>query len=1309
MPAVRRFPRFIAAVLATVALVIGGSIAASPAFAAGTLTLGVFDLNSSAAVANFDLTFVSDADASSQVATTDALGSVTVALAAGDYTVTTEDDGIYRVQSRTFTVGGGATSSAFALSRHGMLTGTVPADAVGHVTITPYVVGSAWQVMPASVSWAGQAFSIVFDDDASNQLAFQAALFFDVDGAVPYLDTYLGSNGAESSLPAYGSALNLDLNGPLDVGVVPLRGASFVEGTVSGAFGAIDAATVTATPDAGATVYTATTDASGTYTIVLPAGDGSYDVTAAASGYLSSSTVNTTVDSANNWRATGRDFALVTADANLLGTIVDQAADPYAAGVYLFAFDSASGSFDPTPVYYGNDDTISVSPIVPGTYRLALADAWGGYLPITQYTASNVVGATTVAGPTTVTSDRPAGDCFIEFTVTADQGDYVFDGIALDPSAGYEACDQAPWGGSFEGNVTNYAAAGVPLTAELYSETYPYSPIDAVPVRADGSYELQGITSDDNYFVLIRTPQDAEWFDTFSDGNVIANTNMSSVAGVPVLAGHNSTGNDFPLVPAVIFTGTVSAGGDPADSACVVTTGSDSSTSWCAYTDATGSYLLKAPLGIDYTLMANMFGYDSEFYVTTDPNTPDVFSGAVQNTFAGLDFDLTEWPPSIYGYVYTDPYFGTQATDVTVHLYAKIGTGWGEVASYGPDPFWDGSFFFAQDDVFPDGDGLPAHDYRVRIEAADGSWLAVSDYSEDGNTVTPSPDACYIDLNNVTAGPPRVLYVSVNVASSVSCADEPAAPNGTVTGSIVESASLGGGPVADQTVILQNSAGGTVASAVTNSLGEYTMPNVPAGNYSIAVPTRAFVSGEHSYVEKVVDRVLVAGGATLAPIDLVRYGNISGQIDNWVPTSTPTQVQAFRYNTVDGEWEEANGIIVDVASDGSFEVPGIDVDGDYTLWFHGPNDSPFLDGFWLGAGSNTFGNDFAGTAEQDYALSGFDLTEAQHIHGTVSGIGGLPLAGAIVTAENLILGPPWSFSTQVGIDGTYDLRVFPSVIPHYFGIYSVSATAPDYYDQWYLNASCACGMEPIFVGELGDPAIEDVNFALNSQSSIVFDTYNQYFDESGSNYVGYEGVVTHIYKKVSGGWQEITTTTSAYTGYALGSVSAAGDYRLRFSIGSLWLQVAGYDDFADSDHTFLDAPGDGCYVESTGLEPGDYVTFDFDLDDNTAPGVCGAEPAIVIPAASGSTTGSTKRPASSTGAAAPSAAPTTTPTPSPTPSATGSPDDGADQAPGRPAEARPDAPSDGVPAPGLDWLLWLLVVLGVLGVGTAGVVILRRR
>lgn len=1296
-----RLARFAVAVAAVLALLAGNSLVALPA-AAAPQSLFLFVTDGGVAQVGFDLTAVRTSDNAAFTETTDASGVAIFSLDPGTYDVTTQDDGVYRVQSRSFTVNAGSTThSGMALTRRGVVTGSIPADAVGHTTVSAFTVSNGTTPMPGTVTWVGNSFRYVFNDSGTNALDYYVTLLFDVDDTVPYRDTYLGGHAGPPQYWSSPGPQYLHVDSGLDVGPVSLIGASFVSGSVSGPYGAIEGATVRASANGFATTFTATTDAAGDFQIVLSAGDATYAVNAEAPGYVTAGTA-VTVNAGNNWRATTGSIDLDTTTAIAYGDVVDQAGHSYQVETYLYAQNASTGRFEDAGVEIGTTSSFESDALAPGRYRLALFDtASSSFIPWTDYQVRSMVGTDTVGGPDSFSAERPGGDCYIEFEIVDNVGDTVFDHVRVDPSAGNGLC-AGGLGGTLSGSVYNHHSSMGDLTAELATIADPHSVIDAVPVRADGSYVLQGVTADADYFVTIRTEDDVEWFDTFL-GDVIAASldDLSGVTAISLTAGSSVSGTHVTLVPATVFTGTVTSGGTPLANQCVIAIDEADSTTWCDSTDPDGVFHIKAPVGRSYTLEASGWGYESRAYA--DPSDPDetmVWSSTPRTTFSGLDFDLTPWSPSIYGTVFSDVGFSDPVDDVTVHLYARIGSGWGEVASHSPAAsFSDGYYEFHADDVFPDDGVLPAGDYRLRFEAADGSWLPVSQYSDLGVTYTLSTDSCFVDVTSLVAGPPREISVALNSASAVSCGDEPAAADGDVTGILVESDARGNAPIEGQPVELRDDDGDTVATATTNALGEYTFADVPSGRYTIAVPTRAHVAGEHSYVEESFDDILVAGGAAVPALELVRYGNITGTINGWVPTSAPTRVVALRYDSSDGEWHESSGIEVEIAADGTFEAPGIDIDEYYTLYFDGPDDSPYLDAFYRGTPSDALGSDFQGSAEQDYALGAFDLETAEYITGTVTTATGTPIAGATVTALSLVF---YDVYTAVSAaDGTYSIKVQgdSSVIP--FNVYEVSAEAAGYIDQWYLNdnGGCGCNIVPVIVGTMSPMPWSDIDFALFPTGTIIFDTYDGYFDDAATTYEEYEGVTTHVYKKVTGGWQEVTSVTSDVYGHAVAGASGAGDYRVRFSEGSRWLKV---DEFARDGGSFAAPDGDRCFVDLAGLQMSDHVELEFELDEQTAAGVCAGEPAI-IPATTptkGSKpfiarvlAGTTVAP---TPSASPSASPSAAPSPEPEPSAS--------------ATAEPEIDQEETAAqPDLGWVWVLIAIVLALLLAGGAVVILRRR
>ncbi|MBI5760356.1 MAG: carboxypeptidase regulatory-like domain-containing protein, partial [Planctomycetales bacterium] len=113
---------------------------------------------------------------------------------------------------------------------------------------------------------------------------------------------------------------------------------------------------------------------------------------------------------------------------------------------------------------------------------------------------------------------------------------------------------------------------------------------------------------------------------------------------------------------------------------------------------------------------------------------------------------------------------------------------------------------------------------------------------------------------SVTAGTSDVTGVNLLVT-----------PAATISGRVL--LAVGGAPVADAAVMAYL-AGGTSFVATTQGDGTYTIPNVPAGTYTVQ-------AGESSYVRSMVSNILVGAGAKVQNVNLAIEvaGKISGKVN----------------------------------------------------------------------------------------------------------------------------------------------------------------------------------------------------------------------------------------------------------------------------------------------------------------------------------------------------------------------------------------------------------------------------------------------
>ncbi|KGX88751.1 hypothetical protein N781_09540 [Pontibacillus halophilus JSM 076056 = DSM 19796] len=236
----------------------------------------------------------------------------------------------------------------------------------------------------------------------------------------------------------------------------------------------------------------------------------------------------------------------------------------------------------------------------------------------------------------------------------------------------------------------------------------------------------------------------------------------------------------------------------------------------------------------------------------------------------------------------------------------------------------------------------------------------------------------------------------------------PATVSGTITSS-------GGAPIANALVKIVNDAGVTLGSAFTNELGGYTLPNIPAGSFTLVAGADGFASSSVG--------VTTAQGQDLSGVNVqlsAATGGISGQVSNLVTGDPLVGV------TITVRDPSTQTIIATTTTD---------VFGDYLLTSIPPGSqtvSAFLEGFarqQLGA-SVVAGE----TTSADFILD----PNPGEVQGILVDGNGNPLMLSNMFVE--VYNERKEFITTITVngDGTYKV---PGLIP---GTYFLTASAPGY-------------------------------------------------------------------------------------------------------------------------------------------------------------------------------------------------------------------------------------------------------------------------
>jgi len=510
------------------------------------------------------------------------------------------------------------------------------------------------------------------------------------------------------------------------------------------------------------------------------------------------------------------------------------------------------------------------------------------------------------------------------------------------------------------------------------------------------------------------------------------------------------------------------------------------------------------------------------------------------------------------------------------------------------------------------------------------------------------------------------------------------------TGTIVQTAAMGGGVNTAQVYVTLHDDGGVDRSVMADPTGEFAFDlDLRPVNYGIAVRSYPFNSLDHHYVE--TDFTVDAAVTNWGTFEVTRYGNITGTIPGWVASMNPTLITAVKDDG--GTWGD-HGIALYTA-DGTFAIPGIDEDDDYTLFFDVPDSAPYLDSYLGGELFDpTLADTVSGTAEQDAAVTATPMVAAQVITGTVLHAG-LPVDGADIIAveENGLSG----FHTVSLFDGSYSLSVLPGFT------YAVFAAASPYELQaWDHVGACGCGLTPVVAASLPAAGPSGIDFDLVVPASEV--ELDIHVTDPGG---GSATLTAHLFVQVAGAWIEVDSYDTDPGGNVDLYGTTDGMYRIGFESGGDWFPIGHYSMDGGPQGS---AAGGGCYIETGSLLTGTVHVIDANVDPAVTSPAC-ADPSLLAGggsptggSGSGSTSGSPRASGSGRGVSAP---PIPTPTATATPRPTSTPSARPTAIPEPTASPAPEAAAETTPGAWVLW--WVLIVLGVLGIAATVVMLVRAR
>jgi hypothetical protein len=1189
--------RFAATVATVFALVALGGVAATPAVAAPvTVTITVVDNAQGGLLPNRSLTLESLDGLTSLSYTTNGSAEFVATVEEGDYRIV---PGGQYVPSAYFTLSSAQAAMSVGVTKP-TLTGSIAAAAgSGHTSVVVEIQG----FFPSgNAYWAEVSNFVVTDPGGSFAHLLQTGtgtyrLTFRPDASVPYFEASTGAITVDGTVATVSTGTT----------ILPRSGSVWgsVTGTPGGA--AIAGATVTAS-SGGATVATATTAADGSYLLKLAASAATVTVSASAVGY-DPQTYPTPVSlsSGNNYIVSSIALALPRQPADLIGNLTQYGGgqQPFPADIYLYRFDTASNAYLATPYGTESDSAdFTFTDLPDGAYRLAFRDSDTDQILTWRIRDRD--------GSPVYAYGAGYGECSIDIMIGTG-GDVILPDIEVTQEAMPGYCASPPYSSPSDKTVTGTVLNTESLSPTVYAKLYQVvggaaNLVDITAVNATtGDYSLGGVRENGDYFIQFVPNTGSSYLPTLlGDGGVAVwaedaatfdDFAANSTFEIDVNNAVSLSDHDVTLVQGALITGTMltlfgdaihgqvtfTNVSDPSETLTVLGNG-DGWGSWRAVLPVGGTYIMRAvPLTGDY---AAEYWNDTVTLADADPIGP-----LTPGDNGSYEFRLAASPASLRANVSdaadTDP--------ITVHLYLQDSYGlWQPTAEV--DSTLSGAYFA----------NLDEGDYRLRFER-DGEWLSAIDYST-GTVASPgvrqAGPTCFVDFADVTAGSPSVVTASFDSAAQTAvCAAEPPT-SGDVTGRVVSSVATGSETVAGVQVLLQDGMNWRSFSAITNAQGEFTIEDVPNGTYgTLVLPTMTgHVDGTHEYLY--VAEETFAGGRDLGDVIPTRFGNVSGQIENW-DNDTMAGAIAVVYAYVDcacgSSWEPV-GIPVEIGSTGFFEAPGITEDAEYATFID--FDGVYIDTFIEG-GRVTPTSSFEGQAELDYeypAGTNVPLDPMISITGTVV-FGSTPVEGAEIYAEDA-LDPSVYFYAETDEHGNYEVLVDPDAD------YLVSAWFDPLQVQYYEGYNYDSDFGGAYTGtvlEVDSDAIEEIDFSLIASRYDQFVVRTSTGDPQPGPTADLNGVDVHLYQYVIDGWEEVDTETSYPTAFL--DSADGGDYRLRFSKNGEWLRVeqaayesalppGSYEDYAEVD---------ACYIDFSDLPHGSSLLVDAVLDPDGSASGCGPE------------------------------------------------------------------------------------------------------
>ncbi len=1035
-------------------------------------------------------------------------------------------------------------------------------------------------------------------------------------------------------------------------------------------------------------VGTATvTSATGAFSITMPNGAAEYRLRftpSSSTDYLETVSAPFTFSASVGVIGLGA-LSLVQAPV-IRGTVLTQSGGAPLAGATVYA--SLAGA-----------DVASATTDGSGAYRIALPVGDAAYTVraeavgfASQTWNVNTVGADTVAVNATAGYWRSGVDFSLVGLPVTISGTIFY----------YHLLSEMPQVSLYSAGPTPTLVAQATIVPSGIATPYSFP---AVPA---GDYFVKVVPAEvDPFFdTLLGDSGYTEWSrDASADTAFSASHGFSVSATVP----SSAAGHDLYLtdVDATFLSGNFLApGSDAPVQGCVqVTDVNDPAMTVCAPTNSQGAYSARVPTGQSYTLHAipSSNRYSSQWWWNTQDAAQALAVGpTTRGVYGSYSFYIGLAPATINvdaaDVAATDP--------ITVYVYYRSlgSSNWSPLTSAVTDPV-NGStaLSFLQDFYSGAQTGLTDGEYRLRFQDVNGTWLAATTYEsgiEPTGSTTAGP-ACFVDVTPVADGAPHFVHATFDsAAQTTSCAAQQY-EYGAVDGTVVASPSFLSVPVAGHVVTVVDEDSGTSRSNTTGTDGSFSFTSVPNATYTVQVEPTSHVAGSHEYGYLATGLALGNGDIDLGPLVATRYGNVTGTITNWAAAGTTGTVTVYTKEAC-GCWTPGP-LSVAIAADGSFEVPGVDVDGEYGVRVD--FDSDYAPVF-LGGGFPEPTDPFTGTAEQDYALPAYDVDLIEY----VSLSGRVTFEGRPVDDGLILVIPDGddgtnAFPASTDNDGYYEAQVVPTtdyrviVLALYSDVKLQGYGGYNYPRDYLADIDDLNDIDSDLV-EVGAGDVDEINFALEAIDEVIFDLEVSQWSSATPHYTDYTDVDVHLFAKVAGEWQQVETFTSDEDALAYTELLVGGEFRLEFSKDGVALAVHDvysevyypYTDYVEGEAAYSPA---ACFLDVGNLTHGNYYYGEVSLVPAPVGSECG-EPAPVLPPSSFPV----KKPKPGAAAAVTDVqtAPTSTPTPTPTAEPSDTPDD----------ESAADEPG-ATSAPDLTWAFWVAGVLVLFVLAGGAVYFVRRR